>query len=284
MLTRYLLLLAAWLLTLSAVAQKTLTLRSPGGQLTYRFHLTPQAPVYAVDFHGKPVVAESPLGLEFQQGGAWGAGLRQLSARQLAVDEYYSLPVGKASRIRNHYRQLTIALQETAGAGRQITLVVRAYDDGLAFRYEFPAQKNWPDYVLTAENSTFRLAGDPTVLTLFRENYLTSHEGFYSRLPLSTVRADTLMDLPTLFERPGGPYLAITEAALRDYASMYLTKHEGVLISRLSPLPGQTDVKVRAALPHCSPWRVLLLGERMGALLESNIITSLNEPPSQDFS
>lgn len=281
---RYSLLLAGWLLTLSAAAQKILTLRSPDGQLTYRFRLTPQAPVYAMDFHGKAVVEESPLGLEFQAGGAWGAGLRQVSAQQTAVDEYYSLPVGKASRVRNHYRQLTIGLRETAGVGRQVNLVVRAYDDGLAFRYEFPAQKNWPDYVLTAENSTFRLAGDPTVLTLFRENYLTSHEGFYSRLPLSKIKADTLMDLPTLFERPGGPYLAITEAALRDYASLYLAKHEGVLISRLSPLPGQTAVKVRAALPHRSPWRVLLLGQRVGALLESNIITSLNEPPSQDFS
>jgi alpha-glucosidase len=282
--TRYLLLLAAWLLTTSAFAQKKLTLRSPDGQLTYHLRLTPQAPMYDVAFHGKPVVEASPLGLAFQAGGAWGAGLALLNTHQSTVDEHYTLPVGKASRVRNHYRQLTVALREKAGAGRQVNLVVRAYDDGLAFRYEFPKQENRADYVLTDENSTFRLAGDPTVLTLFREHYLTSHEGFYSRLPLRAVKADTLLDLPTLFAYPGGPYLAITEAALRDYASMYLIKHEGVMTSRLSPLPGQTAVKVRAALPHRSPWRVLLLGQRVGALLESNLITSLNDPPTQDFS
>ncbi|NML65670.1 glycoside hydrolase family 97 protein [Hymenobacter sp. RP-2-7] len=282
--TRLLLLLAAWLLALSAFAQKSLVLRSPDGQLTYRFRLTPQAPVYTVDFHGKRVVEESTLGLVFRQGGAWGAGLRVLAAQPAAVDEYYTLPVGKASRVRNHYRQLTLALQEPAGARRLVHLVVRAYDDGLAFRYEFPAQAGWAGYELTAENSSFRLAGNPTLLTLQRPNYTTSHEGFYSRLPLGQVRPDTLLDLPTLAEYPGGPYLALTEAAVRDYATLYLSPHEGVLTSRLSPLPGQTEVKVQATLPHRSPWRVLLLGQQVGRLLESNIITSLNEPPSLDFS
>ncbi len=109
--------------------------------------------------------------------------------------------------------------------------------------------------------------------------------GAYSRLPLTKIRPDTLMDLPTLFEFPGRAYLAVTEAAVRDYATMYLAKHAGVLTSRLSPLPGQTEVKVVAALPHRSPWRVLLLGRRVETLLESNIVASLNEPPAfQDFS
>ncbi|RZK26750.1 MAG: glycoside hydrolase family 97 protein, partial [Hymenobacter sp.] len=196
---RYLIVLVSWLLASRVFAQKPLTLRSPDGQLTFRFRLTPQAPVYTVAFHGKPVVTESPLGLVFQPGGAWGAGLRQVSAQASVTDEFYSLPVGKASRVRNHYRQLRIALRE-GGPGRLVYLVVRAYDDGLAFRYEFPAQKDWTSYVLTDENSTFHLAGDPTLLTLFRPSYTTSHEGFYSRLPLSKVKADTLLDLPTLVQ------------------------------------------------------------------------------------
>ena len=201
-----------------------------------------------------------------------------LSAKISATDETYALPVGKNSRVRNRYHQALIALQETAGAHRRVNLVVRAFDDGLAFRYEFPTQKNWAAYTLTAENSTFSLAGNPTVLTLFRENYTTSHEGLYSRLPWAQVKADTLMDLPTLFELPGRAYVAITEAALRDYASLYLAKHAGVLTSRLSPLPGQAEAKVVATLPHRSPWRVLLMGKKVETLMESNLVTSLNEP------
>jgi alpha-glucosidase len=92
------------------------------------------------------------------------------------------------------------------------------------------------------------------------------------------VKADTLIDIPTLFEFSEKTYMAITEANLRDYAGMYLKKHDGVLASQLSPLLGQTDVKVKATLPHSSPWRVMLISDRIGALLESNILTSLNEP------
>jgi alpha-glucosidase len=59
---------------------------------------------------------------------------------------------------------------------------------------------------------------------------------------------------------------------------MYLMKKGDRLVSKLSPLPGQTAIKVRANLPHHSPWRVFMISDRVGALLESNILTDLNEP------
>ncbi len=86
------------------------------------------------------------------------------------------------------------------------------------------------------------------------------------------------MDTPALFEFTDDVYVAITEAALVDYAGMYLVKHEGALRSQLSPLPGQTSIKVKAVMPHKSPWRVIMISNRIGALIESNILTSLNEP------
>ncbi|MDX1545258.1 MAG: glycoside hydrolase family 97 catalytic domain-containing protein, partial [Christiangramia sp.] len=73
-------------------------------------------------------------------------------------------------------------------------------------------------------------------------------------------------------------YLSITEASLRDYAGMYLKKKEGFLETQLSPLPGQDQIKVRAEIPHHTPWRVIMIGDEPGDLIESNILTSLNEP------
>jgi alpha-glucosidase len=84
--------------------------------------------------------------------------------------------------------------------------------------------------------------------------------------------------MPALFEWPNQVYVAITEAALIDYAGMYLIKHDGTITSKLSPLPKQPEVKVKLSLPHYSPWRVLMISDRIGALIESNILTSLNEP------
>ena len=115
------------------------------------------------------------------------------------------------------------------------------------------------------------------------------------------------MDMP-IFLDFGTVYAAITEARLVDYAGMYLVRHGDLLKSELSPLPGSlagrcrdgpvgagagvdheagtagdleagrlVAKRVRAALPHQTPWRVLLLGLRAGELVESNIITDLND-------
>ena len=83
------------------------------------------------------------------------------------------------------------------------------------------------------------------------------------------------MDMPVLLQFPGNTYMAITEAALLDYAGMYLIKRNGMLTSQLSPLPNQPNIKVKATFPNQSPWRVLMIGNRIGTLIESNILTSL---------
>jgi alpha-glucosidase len=291
---RFLLLL---FLTTSAVAApiKPIRLASPDGQLVFTFQLTEAAPTYHVVFGKKPVVDESPLTLTFAETGLFGPNLTLEKPTFRDIDESYNLLIGKANPVQNHCRELTLPLVEKAGNHRQINLIVRAYNDGLAFRYEFPAQPGWKNFTLTDEQSTFRLAGNPTLHTLFRPNFITSHEGIYDTLPLSAVKPDTLLDVPTLAEWPNlsrpdqNLFVGITEAALVNYAGLYLSKQNGLLTSRLSPLPDNalpgnsplhktTGALVVGTLPFKSPWRVLLVGNRVGALIESNIITSLNEP------
>jgi alpha-glucosidase len=97
-------------------------------------------------------------------------------------------------------------------------------------------------------------------------------------LSYTEIKEDKLMDVPTLFQFPGNIWLAITEAALVDYPGMYLSKKNGVMRSLLSPLPDQPSIKAKLTLPHKTPWRVLMISDRMGDLIESNIITNLNEP------
>lgn len=278
------------LLTTSALAApKPVRLASPDGQLVFTFRLTDTAPTYRVDFGKKPVVDESELTMTFAETGQFGADLLLEKPIFRTIDESYTLPVGKANPVRNHCREVMLPMVERAGSHRKINLVVRAYDEGVAFRYEFPEQAGWKNFTLTNEQTTFRLAGNPTLHTLFRPNFITSHEGIYTTLPLNMVKADTLMDVPTLAEWPHRTrlnaarpeqnlFVGITEAALVDYAGLYLTKQNGSLTSRLSPLTTGNGAIVQATLPHRSPWRVLLIGNRVGALIESNIITSLNEP------
>ena len=278
-------------------AGKSIGLSSPDGHIHFTFRLTDSLPEYSVSFNGVSLIDRSPLSLTFEGSGEFGRALMAQAPIFKDGEDQYELVVGKISAVHDFYREVEIPLQERggqgpSGPGRRVNFIVRVFNDGLAFRYVFPRQANWGSYSLTDENTNFRLSGDPVLLAPFLPDYTTSHEHRYTRLPFSQVRPDTLMDMPVFLEFPGPVYAAITEARLVDYAGMYLVRHNGTLKSELSPLPGQvmpgdgprpgagrgTTVKVKATLPHQTPWRVLLIGTRPGALIESNMITDLNDP------
>jgi len=299
------------------VEKSTIEIKSPGGQIRYTFRITNGYPAYSVSYKDKLLVQDSRLSLEFKETGEFGRDLILRKPRYRKIDETYNLIVGKTKTARNFCNELTVPLVEKNAPFRRINLVIRAFNDGIAFRYEFPGQEQWKSFLMTEENSTFKLSGDPLVLALFRPHFQTSHEGLYNHLRFHEIKQDTLIDLPVLIDFQG-IYMAITEAALVDYAGMYLVKKDSLLVSELSPLPGQEDmsssgktmislpgqdeknstglegkslqspdgknseyretIRVKATLPHKSPWRVMLISDRMSDLFESNILTSLNEP------
>jgi alpha-glucosidase len=123
------------------LAQKKITLKSPDGKIVFSFRLTDASPVYQVSYKNKVIVGESNLGLTFRNAQPFGPGLKISTPVFKSVDETYELPVGKTSKVISHSRQVLIPLSETTLDGRLINLVVRVFDDGLAFRYEFPRQK-----------------------------------------------------------------------------------------------------------------------------------------------
>ncbi|GHV69615.1 alpha-glucosidase [Bacteroidia bacterium] len=258
-------------------AQKTVKLSSPNGNIGFTFRLD-ETPVYSVTFKKKSLIADSPLTLEFSDG-PFGKNLNLGKTVSRTGDETYDLVVGKAKQVHSHYKEVTIPLKEQKAPFREVRLVVRAFDDGIAFRYEFPEQSGKSSFVLYDEFTTFNLSGNPLGLVMYLESYTTSHEDFYFRENLDKMRPDKLIEMPALFEfTEQKAYMAITEANLVNYAGMYLSKENGMLRGKLSPYPGKPKVKVEAALPHKSPWRTMIISDRVGALVESNILTNLADP------
>jgi len=264
-------------LSLSAIARKPILISSPDGNIQFEFKLINQSAFYNVSYKGKQIILNSSLSLTFDNG-KFENNLTYKTPVLTDTTEHYTLYAGKASLVHAHYKQVLIPLEETVAPFRKIGVRIRVFNDGLAFRYELQEQAGRKDFNLLEEQTCINPAGDPQVHSLLFPDYLSSHEGYYCNLPLSKVPADTLMDLPTLFELPDNIYMAVTEAALLDYAGMYLSRQGNGLLSKLSPLPDNPAVKVKGLLPHKSPWRVMLISNRIGSLIESNIITSLNEP------
>ena len=174
---------------------------------------------------------------------------------------------------------MIVPLQEKEAPGRLINLVVRAFNDGVAFRYEFPEQEGWNSYVMYDEKTQFRLNGNPMALLMYLPGYINTHEGVYTHTEYDKIAKKRLIEMPVTLEFDNGIYMSITEAAVRDYAGMYLVKEKNGFAGKLSPRLGQEKIKVEInEFPHRTPWRVLSVADRVGGLLETNILTSLNEP------
>ncbi len=186
------------------------------------------------------------------------------------IDKSSELPWGKSRRIRDYCHEASVWLESDNGAkapaprpsakeGISIRFDVRAYDDGVAFRYELSGDNERPNIVIATENTEFRLAGDPSVIYMTVEHFHNSHEAVYDRKPLSAVPVGKLIDKPLLAVWPDGTSAAITEARLLHFAGMYLERPKGsaanVLRCRLSPRIDKPNGAVAAKTPVRSPWR-----------------------------
>lgn len=255
------------------IAQKTVQLSSPDGAINFSFSLLKNKPQYSVSYNKQPLIKNASLKLEIEDGKPFENCTMPQKPSFLSAIENYNLVVGKTSSVNQPFKKAVIYLK---GAGYLVNLEVKAFNDGLAFRYVFPEQAGKKTFTLLEERTQFNFIDDPVVIALLLPNFTTSHEGFYTTATFRSIKNDTLFDMPALFQFPNHIFMAITEAALLDYAGMYLTKRNGILTSQLSPLPNQERIKVKAKLPHQSPWRVLMMSNRLGALIESNILTSLS--------
>jgi alpha-glucosidase len=287
------------LLFLAATAFAQTVIHSPDGRLTITFQTVSNsqpAPaggqlVYTVAFQGKPLIEPSALRLVLQGERPLGANVRIANATPSTVDETYRLVAGKASSVRNHYNAVHIGLEEPSDPGRKLEVEARAYDDAAAFRYVIPLQEFLREFRLSKEETEFRLSKDATTYALVLPNYRSMYESEFIKLPISAfsnqggVGSSMLIGLPLLMEVPGVAWTAITEADMRDYSAMYLVNPSKSwsghwFESRIAPRIDDPEISVSGALPHHSPWRVVMVTSEPGKLIESNVITSLNPPPA----
>ena len=264
------------------------TLESPDGCLRVGVLLDETGrPGFAVSSRDEAVVAGS-LGLEFLAAPPLGAGMKVVGVTRTERDETYAIAVGKASSARDHHREMVVALEEVDAPHRRLDAVFRAFDDGVAFRCVLPEQAALTDFTLTGERTALRFPGRPAVWALALKDYTTPYEAYYRRSAGVPDDPQALTGLPMLMNFPrmsGGTWLAVTEAGLTDYAGMYLAAGDapGAMVSKLSPLPGRDDgAKVVGRTPFATPWRVLMVADGPGRLIESDIVFHLNAPSAID--
>jgi len=269
------------------------TVKSPNGALEMSIGTVRDGQLaYRVTFREKVVIDWSDLGLAIDGAPVLGAAVRIESAETSSADETWTSVAGKANPIRNHYNAVTVQAVETAAGGRRLAIEARAYDDGVAFRYVVPEQPALKEMRITNEATEFRFPTDPTTWSLILRDFQTSSEDDYHELTVRGLHPEYLIGLPVLIDVPGVAWVGLTEAYIDDWAGLFVQSvaDQNTLTARLAPrvedataphipwpIQGSPVSVIRQA-PATSPWRVLMIADDPGRLVESNMVVNLNPP------
>ena len=238
---------------------------------------------YSVSFNGRVIVNPSQLGFEFKDEPAMKGNFSIADQLVKTIDETW-IPVVKSkhSQIEDNYNELRLSLTEKSEPMRSMEFTVRVYNDGTAFRYKLSGSGKVGDRQITKELTTFSIPENPKAWVVEYGGYSSSNESEFFEHPLSYMTDKTIAGMPFLMEYGNNCWVAITEAKIDNYAAFYLGTNgtPGQLTTKLVPVPGEqeTGVKVRFSDEVYTPWRVLMIGETPGRLIESEIIQNLNDP------
>ena len=116
-------------------------IQSPSNKISVDFKLTTSGqPSYSVNYNNKPVISESTLGIKLKDKPALDANFEIETSKKASFNESWKPVLGEQASIVNHYNELTISLIQK-GTQIKMNLIFRVFDEGVAFRYDFPKQK-----------------------------------------------------------------------------------------------------------------------------------------------
>src|SRR3954453_16733270 len=113
---------------------------SPDGRNRVTLEIRDGRLTYSLARDGRALILPSLLGFEFRGAPALRDGLRITDTTRQSHDEWWTQPWGEVARVRDHHNELAVTVEESAAPQRRFTLRVRAFDDGIGFRYELPEQ------------------------------------------------------------------------------------------------------------------------------------------------
>ncbi len=260
--------------------QKPIRVISPGYTTEISFRLDEEGrPHYSVIYGKTPVIVDATLGIEFKQAGLLTQNLERTGFERRGGDEEYDIVAGKRRTARDRFNEITVSLKEKDKPRRRYDIVLRAYDDGVAFRYVIPKQKIFRPIEIVAEWSSFRFPENHRCWAQRLDRWVSAFDRPYEAITIDDIRPESIVALPLTIEREDGITFAITEADLTGYPGMSLGALGGsahTLVSKLSPLPDSSGLCARSPAPLRTPWRVIQLGTSPGSLIESTIVMNLS--------
>ena len=186
------------------------------------------------------------------------------------------------SRIKADYQMLSgkrLHCTNEANEYRVGNLVLRLYNDGLAFRYEY---KGLQHVKAPAEQTAYII---PEGIKRWMLQWSDGYEGFYPMSTTANVKAlggfggstpqnrlNNHWGYPLLMEPADDVFALITEANIERRQSASSLFNEG---ERFSVVPDKNELQLTG--DWHTPWRVVIVG-RLADIVQSTLVTDVSEP------
>ncbi len=265
---------------------------SPSGKIALTFTLTATGqPSYAVNYKAKTVVMKSNLGIKLKDKTALNADFEIQTSKNNTFNESWKPVLGEQASIVNHYNELVVGLVQK-GTNIKVNLVFRAFDEGVAFRYDFPKQKELNYFIIADEETQFNLTENNKVFWLpgdFDSNEYEYNETKFSEIDNSKINMNNgigvksipgkyTVQTPLMMKSPSGLYLNIFEAAVVNYPVMHLKADVTNYKLKSELVPNAIGDKAYLQTPCVSPWRTIMISDDARDIVGSKMILNLNEP------
>lgn len=272
-------------------------LKSPDGHYCFTFYQRASSRgglqmYYTITYKDSLVIEESELGVLidnrlFESALAvpndtctrWCENLQLFETEQRSVDAVWHPVYGERRQVRDCYKEMVLRFRKGEGEKESVTgydkrknylmnIVVRAYNEGVAFRYHFPETTNGLFLHIVGEQTAFSF---PTGTKAYFERWA---QGPYEFRPLEGW-AEEESERPLTLKLPNGWSVALTEAEMVDYVRGKFRLSSEKPWTLVTSLYDCADV----ISPYSTPWRVLMVGELPTDLINNNdLILNLNAP------
>lgn len=274
--------------------QQSIGIQSPNATLGLEVHHADNGVLtYAVTYKGQPVIKPSALGFLLEKPAVRLNRFALLGQDTLTIYNSWEPVLGEVAIISNHYKELSLDVQDTSGSGILLKLRFRVYDDGLGFRYEFPEQPGLDHFIIAEEETEFTMAGNHTAFWipgdydtneyLYNTTRLSEIDALAAAarekdIAISTLIGANAVQTPLMLKSDDGLYINLHEAALLNYSTMNLVLDKSSLRFKSHLVPDAVGNKGYLQTPARTPWRTLVVSDRATDILASKMILNLNEP------
>ncbi len=272
------------------------TVSSPSQKIKLDFQLDAQGtPVYSVHYSNREIIAPSYLGIQLKSAEALVSGFSVEKTQTRTFDETWHPVLGEQADIRNHYNELKVALIQK-NSGRKMNLVFRVFDEGVAFRYEFPKQPNLNYFIIADERTQFKMVANHKAFWIpgdFDSNEYPYSESLLSEIDtqkidlnngigMKSISGRYVVQTPLMMKSADELYLNIFEAAVVNYPVMHLDVDPKNYALNSHLVPNALGDKAYLQTPCETPWRTIMISNDARDIVASKMIFNLNEPSKID--